>query len=136
MYQYLGFSSGMLGGNASYVFSRLGENWSSILRQTITIILINPSSENLSTIDSWPAEYREICPFTSQELQQITIPFTLIKSQDGKFRAVWYRMSIMDTKPFMLPAIQHSIFVQKPPVRGSHGLTAGVAFGRRSQYTR
>jgi RHS repeat-associated protein len=52
------------------------------------------------------------------------------------FKSKWHRMSIMDTKPFMLPAIQHSNFAQRPPVRESHGLTADAAFDRRSQYTR
>ena len=28
----------------------------------------------------------------------------------------WGRMSIVDTKPFMLPVARHSIFVRKPPV--------------------
>jgi hypothetical protein len=89
MYSYFGFSAGGLGGGTSYIFPRLGEYWSSILKSLMTIILVNPSSESLSSIDSWPAQYKEICPFSSQELQQIKLPFALIKRQDnGKFRAI------------------------------------------------
>ena len=45
------------------------------------------------------------------------------------------RMSIMDTKPFMQPAVLHSIFVHSSPVTGNQVLPVGAAGYRRSQYT-
>jgi hypothetical protein len=36
-------------------------------------------------------------------------------------------MSIVDTKPFMLPVIRHSIFVHRPRVTGIQAVAAGAA---------
>ena len=43
-------------------------------------------------------------------------------------------MSIVDTKPFMLPAALYSIFTHRPLVTGNRVLPTDTADCRRSQY--
>ena len=49
---------------------------------------------------------------------------------------VWSRMAIVDTKPFMPPAILRSIFAHKQPVTGNQALPADAAGCRRPRYIR
>jgi len=83
-----GFTPGFLGGSLSYVYSRLATHWGEI-QTSNTIILFNASSEQLSILADWPDQYKEICPFTNQELTGINLPFALLKRQDnGLIRAI------------------------------------------------
>jgi hypothetical protein len=86
--QSVGVKAGLLGGGMYYIFSRLSTYWSGI-QQANTIILFNASAESVMNISDWPTQYREVCPFTTEELTGINLPFALLKrDNNGLIRAI------------------------------------------------
>ena len=83
-YDYVGY----LGGSIDYIYQGLPIYWHEI-RTSNTLILFNATSENLSVLGSWPGQYKEVFPFTVNELSNINLPFALLKRQDdGTIRAI------------------------------------------------
>ncbi len=69
-------------------------------------------------------------------LDERGIPFRLINQFSLKRRREgWGRMSIVDTKPFMLPVSRHRIFVHRPQVKGIQAWPVSAGGYRRSRYT-
>ncbi len=88
IYQQVIGAHGYLGGSIDYIYQKISNYWNEI-RQSNTLILFNATSENLSVLGSWPEQYKEVCPFTVNELSNINLPFALLKRQDdGTIRAI------------------------------------------------
>ena len=86
--QAMGTKFGYLGGRVDYIYQKISNYWSEI-RQSNTLILFNAAFEDLSILGSWPEQYKEVCPFTVNELSSINLPFALLKRQDnGTIRAI------------------------------------------------
>ena len=72
---------GLLGGSMDYIYQGMHMYWSGI-RGANTFIFFNAASEDLGILDSWPEQYREILPFSVDELANTALPFALFRRQD------------------------------------------------------
>jgi hypothetical protein len=67
---------------------QISEYWDSI-QQSNTIIVFSTSLENLQRLGEWPGQYKEVCPFSVEELVALDPPFALLERQDnGLIRAI------------------------------------------------
>jgi hypothetical protein len=84
-----GYKPGALGGSGmSYVYANLLKYGETILTSH-TIILFWVSFESLTSLNNWPAEYREIYPFTVSEYDKTSLPFAVVKlDSKNKVRAL------------------------------------------------
>jgi hypothetical protein len=67
---------------------QIPEHWDWI-REDNTIIMFSTSLENLQRLSEWPEQYKEVFPFSVEELEALNLPFALLKRQDnGLIRAI------------------------------------------------
>jgi hypothetical protein len=59
----------------------MNQNWVQI-QQTNTLIFFSPS-DPLTILDEWPTQFKEVCPFSSQELKDIKTPFAKLKKRSN-----------------------------------------------------
>jgi hypothetical protein len=78
-------------------------------------------SENARTINqsSWPGNYATLIYFRQDKLLFGSVSSSNVAMENSGSGSIWGRMSIVDTKPFMLPAVRHSIFGHKLQEQGT-----------------
>jgi hypothetical protein len=67
---------------------QISEYWDGI-QESNTIIVLSTSLEGLQRLSEWPEQYKEVFPFSVEELEALDLPFALLERQDnGLIRAI------------------------------------------------